>query len=330
MSRPENLDAWAAYHLGLARMYRFDQAGAQEAAALFELAIAREPSFARAYAGLSFAHFERGFWVRRRPGQAAERARRIAEASLELEPLDPFCNLVMGRAAWLTRRPGGTCHGSTAPSSSTQTTRRGNTPAPGPAPCWARARAARRWSTRLWRSARSIRCSTACSGCGPSRTWCWTSRGGGRVGRAGGQGAARPPADRTDRRRRPRAERKRRNGPGPGSVRPPPAAQASRGRTSSRPSPSVTQRREPASTAPCAGWLSEGARRIAVTLARRGRAVSLSRRMPEHGRSKRPTRQQRSGRLLERHRRRNLGGHAGQAGRPDRAARRGRHRSAGA
>lgn len=103
LSGPLNLDAWAAYHLGLAQMYRFDREGADRAAEYFQQAIAREPGFARAHAGLSFAHFEGAFLsFAEDRAAAAERARRYAEASLALDPLDPFCNLVMGRAAWLT------------------------------------------------------------------------------------------------------------------------------------------------------------------------------------------------------------------------------------
>lgn len=104
LAAPATLDAWAAFHLGLTQMYRFDRSGAERAKGLFEDAIARDPNFARAYAGLSFAHFEGaflGFAADR--ASAADEARRAAEASLELDPLDPFCNLVMGRAAWLTR-----------------------------------------------------------------------------------------------------------------------------------------------------------------------------------------------------------------------------------
>jgi TolB-like protein len=103
MASPDNLDAWAAFHLGLHHMFRFDQDGTDRAAGLFERAIAREPSFARARAGLSFAHFERAF-LKFAPNrtEAVGLARRFAEESLELDPLDPFCNLVMGRAAWLT------------------------------------------------------------------------------------------------------------------------------------------------------------------------------------------------------------------------------------
>ena len=103
MRSPGNLDAWSAYHLGVAQMYRFDREGAFRAMALFQKALQLDPGFARARAGLSFAHFENAFL-----GFSAERdadtalARRYAEQSLELDPFDPFCNLVMGRAAWLT------------------------------------------------------------------------------------------------------------------------------------------------------------------------------------------------------------------------------------
>ena len=102
LSAPENLDAWAAYHLGLQEMYRFSKEGNARAAALFETAIAREAGFARAHAGLSFTHFEDAFLnFADDPARAAALAQRHAETSLEHDPLDPFCNLVMGRVFWL-------------------------------------------------------------------------------------------------------------------------------------------------------------------------------------------------------------------------------------
>ena len=103
LKSPENLDAWSAYHLGLQQMYRFSREGSQRAASYFEKAVAQEPGFARAYAGLSFAHFEGAFLhFADDPRAATALARRYAELGLEQDPLDPFCNLVMGRAHWLT------------------------------------------------------------------------------------------------------------------------------------------------------------------------------------------------------------------------------------
>jgi TolB-like protein len=98
----ENLDAWSAYHLGLRQMYLFSRDGNAAAVPLFERAIALDPTFARAHAGLSFTYFEDVFLRFADDLARAEAlARRHAEAALEQDPLDPFCNLVMGRLFWL-------------------------------------------------------------------------------------------------------------------------------------------------------------------------------------------------------------------------------------
>ncbi|HWE46107.1 MAG TPA: winged helix-turn-helix domain-containing protein [Caulobacteraceae bacterium] len=99
---PQNLDAWSVYHLGLHHMFQFTRGGAARAGACFRDAIGKEPGFARAYAGLSFAHFEDAFLrFAEDKRDAVASARRNAELALEHDPLDPFCNLVMGRASWL-------------------------------------------------------------------------------------------------------------------------------------------------------------------------------------------------------------------------------------
>jgi len=99
---PENLDAWSAYHLGLQHMFRFNRQDNAAAGDLFERAIAADPGFARAHAGLSFAHFQNAF-LRYTPDirSAVRNARRCAERGVELDSLDPFANLTMGRSYWL-------------------------------------------------------------------------------------------------------------------------------------------------------------------------------------------------------------------------------------
>jgi len=99
---PEHLDAWAAYHLGLQHVYRFNRRDNAAAAALFERAIALDPRFARAHAGLSFVHFQTAF-LRQSEDIAGEiaRARGCAERGLALDALDPFVNFTMGRSFWL-------------------------------------------------------------------------------------------------------------------------------------------------------------------------------------------------------------------------------------
>lgn len=98
----EDLDAWSAYHVGLQHLYRFNHGDNAAAAALFRQALARDPGFARAHAGLSFVHFQTAFmrYTDEFAGEAAL-ARRAAERGLELDPLDPFVHFTMGRSFWL-------------------------------------------------------------------------------------------------------------------------------------------------------------------------------------------------------------------------------------
>lgn len=100
---PEHLDAWSAYHLGLQHMFRFTQADNAAAIRMFAQAVAKEPGFARAYAGLSFSHFQDAFlnYTADRDGEAIA-ARRFAERAVELDAMDPFANFTMGRSQWLT------------------------------------------------------------------------------------------------------------------------------------------------------------------------------------------------------------------------------------
>ena len=99
----EDLDAWSAYHLGLQHMYRFNRHDNALATAHFEQAVARDPAFARAHAGLSFTQFQNAFLrYTPEPGVAVAQARATAERGLALDPLDPFVNLSLGRSYWLT------------------------------------------------------------------------------------------------------------------------------------------------------------------------------------------------------------------------------------
>ena len=103
LSRLEPLDAWANYHLGLHHLYRFTGDDNLRAKVHFERAVALDPLFARAHAGLSFASFLDAF-LHLTPdiAGATHAARRHAEHGLEHDPLDPFTNFAMGRSYWLT------------------------------------------------------------------------------------------------------------------------------------------------------------------------------------------------------------------------------------
>lgn len=103
LKAPESLGAWSAYHLGLQHMYRFTKGDNEAATRFFTQAAAQEPEFARAYAGLSFTHFQNAFLRYTENDEEAVRlARRYAEQCLERDAADPFGNLTMGRTYWLS------------------------------------------------------------------------------------------------------------------------------------------------------------------------------------------------------------------------------------
>lgn len=102
LGAPERLDAWSAYHLGLQHMFRFNEQDNRAAAAMFRHAVAKEPDFARAHAGLSFTHFQSAFLKYGvDPAAEAALARSSAERAIQFDPLDPFVNFAMGRSLWL-------------------------------------------------------------------------------------------------------------------------------------------------------------------------------------------------------------------------------------
>ncbi len=106
LSSTENLDAWAAYHLGLHHMFRFSRKDNERAKELFARAIGEDAGFARAHAGMSFVRFQDAFLAYEKDVEAAGAdARRFAERSVELDAMDPFANLVLGRTFWLAGDP---------------------------------------------------------------------------------------------------------------------------------------------------------------------------------------------------------------------------------
>jgi len=96
------LDAWAAYHLGLDHMFRFNRADNWRAAELFARAIEQDAHFSRAYGGLSFTHFQNAF-LHHADDYSAEvaAARSLAERAIQCDTLDPFAHFNMGRTHWL-------------------------------------------------------------------------------------------------------------------------------------------------------------------------------------------------------------------------------------
>jgi DNA-binding SARP family transcriptional activator/TolB-like protein len=98
---PNSLDAWEAHHRGLWHMYRFNRADNDRARHFFEMAVRLDPTFAPAYAGLSFTHWQNAFqgWAKRE--SEVERAFDAAGQSIMVDDRDPTAHWAMGRALWL-------------------------------------------------------------------------------------------------------------------------------------------------------------------------------------------------------------------------------------
>jgi DNA-binding SARP family transcriptional activator len=98
---PSSLDAWEAHHRGLWHMYRFSKTDNERARQYFAQAVELDPTFARAYAGLSFAHFQNAFLGWKKAGPEIDRAFDAAGRSLMVDDRDPAAHWAMGRALWL-------------------------------------------------------------------------------------------------------------------------------------------------------------------------------------------------------------------------------------
>lgn len=98
---PDSLDAWEAHHRGLWHMYRFTREDNEAARQLFERAVALDPTFSRAHAGLSFTHWQNAFqgWAERDP--EVERALAAAARGMLIDDRDPAVHWAQGRALWL-------------------------------------------------------------------------------------------------------------------------------------------------------------------------------------------------------------------------------------
>lgn len=98
---PNSLDAWEAHHRGLWHMYRFNRADNELAQQFFEMAVRLDPTFSRAYAGLSFTHWQNAFQRWGEHDQEVDRAFEAAGQSLIVDDRDPAAHWAMGRALWL-------------------------------------------------------------------------------------------------------------------------------------------------------------------------------------------------------------------------------------
>lgn len=101
LTPPNSLDAWSAHHRGLWHMYRFNQADNALARHFFEMAVRLDPTYSRAYAGLSFTYWQAAFQRWGEQKAAVDLAFKAAGQSLSADDRDPAAHWAMGRALWL-------------------------------------------------------------------------------------------------------------------------------------------------------------------------------------------------------------------------------------
>lgn len=102
----ELLDAWGAYHLGMSHLLRFNAHDNTIAEGLFERATRLDPNFATAFAGRAFALQQEATQAfTRDTAPVIAEMRRMAERAVDLDPFDPFANMVIGRVLQITSQP---------------------------------------------------------------------------------------------------------------------------------------------------------------------------------------------------------------------------------
>jgi TolB-like protein/DNA-binding winged helix-turn-helix (wHTH) protein/Flp pilus assembly protein TadD len=104
LKSPASLDAWGAYHRGCWHMYRFTPQDYEQAEHFFRRSIELDPEAPRAYAGLSFIHWQRAFLELTKDRRSEEeRALEFAFEGLSKDPRDPLGHWALGRAYLLQR-----------------------------------------------------------------------------------------------------------------------------------------------------------------------------------------------------------------------------------
>ncbi len=97
-----NLDAWTAYHRGAAFMFRFRPDECAHAERFFRRSIELDPLAPRAYAGLSFVHYQRVYMgMSHDRDEDALRARDLALQGVAADAFDPMAHWALGRASLL-------------------------------------------------------------------------------------------------------------------------------------------------------------------------------------------------------------------------------------
>jgi len=99
LETPASLDAWSAYHRGCWHMYRFTPFDYQQAQHYLEKSLYLDPNSSRAFAALSFVHWQRAFLeISLDRLQESRQTFELALQSVSLNIRDPLAHWALGRA----------------------------------------------------------------------------------------------------------------------------------------------------------------------------------------------------------------------------------------
>ncbi|AOW13527.1 hypothetical protein LPB72_10955 [Hydrogenophaga crassostreae] len=102
LKAPEDMSAWECYHRAMWHCYHFTAQHTEQAYQLFLRALTLEKGFARAHAGLSFAHYSRAFLdATPAPDSAVALALEHGQLSVDLDSRDAMGYWTLGRAQFL-------------------------------------------------------------------------------------------------------------------------------------------------------------------------------------------------------------------------------------
>jgi TolB-like protein len=100
----ESLDAWGHYHVGLRHLLWFRGTRNDLCKQHMHAALRLDPGFARAQSALAYAELEdHNFLISGDGSSSRAKGIDLAERAVELDPFDPFCNLVLSRAHWVSQ-----------------------------------------------------------------------------------------------------------------------------------------------------------------------------------------------------------------------------------
>jgi len=102
---PDRLDAQDCFYRGHWHFHQTNQADNETAKHWYRRALEHEPGFARAIAGLAYAHYaETVFGYTTDPQAAVAEAFQLARQAVSLDPRDAFAHLILGRISMLMGR----------------------------------------------------------------------------------------------------------------------------------------------------------------------------------------------------------------------------------